>query len=145
MQSVFLAVLQRRRSELRSLSDPAAWLLTLTRNAALSRCRVRRREEARVQGLGSCGRGPAEPVHASVEGEGLDAALAALPRHLREVVVLKHAGGLSFDQIATALGANRNTLASRYRVAMIQLRRALGADQGSPPSTPHREVLHARP
>ena len=50
------------------------------------------------------------------------AALDALGEDDREVLILKHAAGLSFDQIALALEQNRNTVASRYRRAADFLR-----------------------
>jgi DNA-directed RNA polymerase specialized sigma24 family protein len=42
--------------------------------------------------------------------------------------MLKHAGGLTFDQIALALDINRSTAASRYRAAIERLRAALTDD-----------------
>lgn len=145
VQSVFLAVLRRRPAELRAVSDPTAWLLTLTRHAALSRARLLRREQDRMLRLEGRAHRPSAAGTALAESDALHAALASLPRHFREIVVLKHAGGLSLDQIAAALGANRNTLASRYRAAMSRLRALLdgGADGSAVPL--QREVLHARP
>ena len=42
-----------------------------------------------------------------------------------DVVLLKHVGGLTFEQIALATQTNRNTAASRYRAAIGLLERAL--------------------
>ncbi len=62
---------------------------------------------------------------ASVEAE-LDAELARavqeLPAHLREVVLLKVWGDLTFRQIAGALEVPTATAASRYRYALGHLR-----------------------
>ena len=66
----------------------------------------------------------------------LHTALEALPRRYREVLVLKHAGGLTFDQIALALATNRNTIAGRYRAALKSLRGVLGAWEGGAVSGP---------
>ena len=55
----------------------------------------------------------------------VESALAQLPDEQREVVVLKIWGGLTFAQIAAALGVNQNTAASRYRYAIERLESAL--------------------
>ena len=60
---------------------------------------------------------------------GLDAelarAVAALPPALREAVVLKVWGGLTFREIAAALEVPAATAASRYRYALEHLRTVL--------------------
>jgi RNA polymerase sigma-70 factor (ECF subfamily) len=48
-----------------------------------------------------------------------------LPAPQREALVLKIWGGLSFPQIAEALGISANTAASRYRYAIARMREAL--------------------
>ena len=55
----------------------------------------------------------------------LEFAVQALPVHLREVVLLKVWGGLTFGQIADTLGLPLATAASRYRYALEYLRQAL--------------------
>ena len=55
----------------------------------------------------------------------IEAAVQALPAHLREVVVLKIWGGLTFRQVADSLGVPPATAASRYRYALEHLRNAL--------------------
>ncbi len=52
-------------------------------------------------------------------------ALAALPEEQREVVTLKLWGGLTFQEIATALGISINTVAGRYRYALNHLQKQL--------------------
>lgn len=129
VQSVFVSILSQPRSVIREVQDPAAWLLTLTRRAALNHLRAFRRERNRrreraVQAEQAARR--QGPVF--VDQEALNAAVSSLPRRLREVVVLRHIAGLTFDQTAAALGANRNTTASRYRDAMDRLRAILDVD-----------------
>ena len=53
-----------------------------------------------------------------------------MPRRYREVIVLKHIVGMTFDQLALALSANRSTVASRYRNAVARLRQQLGQHFG---------------
>ncbi len=50
-------------------------------------------------------------------------AMIALPDIYREVITLKIWGGLTFEQIATALEIPANTAASRYRYGLEQLRK----------------------
>jgi len=55
------------------------------------------------------------------EGELLQEALKRIPDKLREVVVMKVWGGLTFAQIAESLAISPNTAASRYRYALERL------------------------
>jgi RNA polymerase sigma-70 factor (ECF subfamily) len=100
-----------------------AWLLVLTRRSALNHLRSSRRDaarrSARVVDAGEVPPAPAGPR------EDLQRAMEGLPRRLREVVILRHIAGLTFDQVALALGANRNTTAARYREAIRRLREML--------------------
>jgi len=52
-------------------------------------------------------------------------ALAKLPEDQREVVTLKLWGGLTFQEIATALSISINTVAGRYRYALNHLQKHL--------------------
>lgn len=52
-------------------------------------------------------------------------ALSKLPEEQREVVTLKLWGGLTFQEIATALGLSINTVAGRYRYALNALQKQL--------------------
>ena len=58
----------------------------------------------------------------------IEAALAQLPADQREVVVLKIWAGLTFMQIAQALEIPMNTVASRYRYALIRLETMLSEE-----------------
>jgi RNA polymerase sigma-70 factor (ECF subfamily) len=55
----------------------------------------------------------------------LEQAVRGLPAALREVVVLKVWGGLTFAQIAQTTGCPANTAASRYRYGLEALRQRL--------------------
>jgi RNA polymerase sigma-70 factor, ECF subfamily len=52
-------------------------------------------------------------------------ALLALPTAQREIITMKCLGAMSFDAIAGCLGISINTVASRYRYALIKLRRRM--------------------
>lgn len=60
------------------------------------------------------------------EAELLRQAVEQLSDKLREVVVMKVWGGLTFAQIAEVVKVSQNTAASRYRYALEQLEKQLG-------------------
>jgi RNA polymerase sigma factor (sigma-70 family) len=133
VQAVFCRIFQLPAAQIGQVLDPAAWLTKLARHAALNHLRaVRRRRSHLESGPPADRRGPGSPSAqtpstASPDAE-LRAAIDSLPRRLREIVVLKHVGGLTFDQIAIALSVNRNTAAARHRAALDLLRRNLSSD-----------------
>lgn len=63
---------------------------------------------------------------------GLDEAVQRLPNHLREVLIVRIWGGLTFQQIAHALDIPQDTAASRYRYALEHLRKSMKQPQASP-------------
>ena len=57
--------------------------------------------------------------------------MATLPDAQREVMALKFQGGLTFAEIAAAMGTSLNTAASRYRYAIDKLRTLLNTEEAS--------------
>ena len=55
----------------------------------------------------------------------LAAAVDSLPRDQREVLVLKIWNELTFNEIGSTLGISQNTVASRYRYALSNLKKTL--------------------
>jgi RNA polymerase sigma-70 factor (ECF subfamily) len=55
----------------------------------------------------------------------LRSSVQTLSEKLREVIVMKIWGGLTFAQIAEVLKVSHNTAASRYRYALEQLQKKL--------------------
>ncbi len=53
----------------------------------------------------------------------IESAMSQLPEKFREVVTLKVWGGLTFAEIADALGVPADTAASRYRYGLAELRK----------------------
>lgn len=63
----------------------------------------------------------------------LDRALAQLSEADRDVIDLRHVGGLSFKQMADALGEPVGTLLARHHRALAKLRALIEKDLGRPP------------
>lgn len=124
VQSVFCRILETPRAELRAVRDVPAWLTTLTRHTALNLRRSEQREQRR--------RASSSAITGADDHHGSDAdlhqRLGLLDEDLREIVLLKHAVGLTFDQIAITLDQNRSTINSRYRRAIELLRSATEPD-----------------
>lgn len=122
VQGAFLDALRASARQVNAVREVLPWMLRLTRNAALNHLRGLRRERAKLARMGgeTTGSGNAE-----CDSEGLLAHVEALPRALREVIVLRHVAGLTFDQIENATGLNRNTAAARHRAAIERLRTLL--------------------
>jgi RNA polymerase sigma factor (sigma-70 family) len=103
------------------------WLYRVVRNAALSANRTalrRRRREGKASNP--------EAWFASVDDQ-LDAQVAAqrlagLALELREVVVARLWGGLTFEEIAQLVGCSLPTAHRRYQTALAELRERLKTD-----------------
>jgi len=67
-------------------------------------------------------------------------ALSKLPEEQREVVTLKLWGGLTFQEIATAMGISINTVSGRYRYALNALQKQL-----TPMKNELIQETHAKP
>lgn len=123
VQAVFCRLLTLTPRVAMGVADWRAYLAKAVRHEILNRIRSDRRRMSRETGAAIVAAAPS--TIAPVESHGVADALEQLPRRLREVVVLRHTAGLSFDQIALALGCNRSTLASRYSSAVRMLKEQL--------------------
>jgi RNA polymerase sigma factor (sigma-70 family) len=122
VQEAFLKLVCQGRSP----QDVVAWLYRVVRNGALDAAKSARRRQRRESAA-------ARPVRWFVEAEvdGLDAesavaALQRLPPDQREVIVARHWGGLSFEQIAEVAGCSASTAFRRYTAGVEDLRQQLG-------------------
>jgi RNA polymerase sigma-70 factor (ECF subfamily) len=124
-QDVFMKLLVRL-PQFRRQSAFSTWLYRIAVNTALDH-RRRWRRTAALDEL------PAEPVSAAVENgyaraerrSRIRAALLTLPAKLRAPIVLRHVEGLSYDEIAAAIGVSAGTVASRLSRAHARLAREL--------------------
>ena len=109
-----------RRSAGRQPED--ALVFQTIRRRAIDLGRRTDRRERREQAAQDWWQPSAEETSGDAE---LERAVQGLPTRLREVVLLKIWGGLTFAQIAITLGVPLATAASRYRYALEHLRHAL--------------------
>jgi RNA polymerase sigma-70 factor (ECF subfamily) len=129
-QTVFLRLLEDPGA-LRQPDRFAAWLRRCAVNAALSAARGSRRRQATAvrSGLHRPAEEPLEPLDALAAGDEaarLAAALARLAPAERAVLGLHYDDGLTFAEIADALGEPASTVKSRAATAVRRLRRLLG-------------------
>ncbi len=128
VQEAFAGLVLRRRLR----GDPSravAYLRTSVVNGGRSRLRRRRTERSYEW--------PTMPVAPSAEAVAerselrsrVRAELAGLPRRQREVLVLRHAGGLSEREIAEALGIAPGSVKSHASRGLAALGRRLEADR----------------
>lgn len=139
VQDLFVA-LARGRDRLGAVSDLEGYMFTALRHTVFRRRRqaaVRRATLDRLRERTVDGSGPDGPVArpAPVPDDRLAAAVGALPKEQRDVVLLKTDGGLSLAEIAATLGVSINTAASRWRYALEKLRTALADDAPKPRPT----------
>jgi RNA polymerase sigma-70 factor (ECF subfamily) len=109
----------------------SAWLLTIARNVALDKARVRSATpldpDAVVRQLDVVGASPGVDVP---ERERLRGALAALPDDQRRALVLAAYGGMTAREISELDGVPLGTVKTRIRAAMTRLRATLGVEHG---------------
>ncbi len=118
VRHVFLRLLT---AQLTKPDAPVAYVYHAVRNAALNA----RRSGSRLTELN-----PQSGVFRHRGGDqeaalALEKGLAELPEEQREVVVMRMWSGLTLEEIAAAVGAPLNTIASRYRYALEKLRSKL--------------------
>jgi RNA polymerase sigma-70 factor (ECF subfamily) len=120
VQEAFVRLAQQKSQP----TKVAPWLYRVVRNQALanqrSDVRRRKREALRVQGT----------VWFSAVDEQLDAMeatrqLAELPLELREVIIARLWGGLTFAEVAELAGCSLPTAQRRYQAGLVELRERL--------------------
>jgi RNA polymerase sigma-70 factor (ECF subfamily) len=110
------------------------WLYRVVRNGALATGRSLLRRRRREQATGAP---EAWFTRAEDQLDAADAArrLAELPLDLREVVVARIWGGLTFEEIAQLVGCSLPTAHRRYQAGLTELRQRLeGSWTRTPPA-----------
>jgi RNA polymerase sigma-70 factor (ECF subfamily) len=73
------------------------------------------------------GADPSDLLHRGELGERLAAAFDALPSYHRDVIVMREVAGMSYEEIAQAVGVSKGTIMSRLFHARKKLQRSLAA------------------
>ncbi|MFJ9203212.1 RNA polymerase sigma factor [Streptomyces flaveolus] len=122
-----LIILYRKIGTLRATGALASWMFRIVRNECLRQVRllVPRSEEAPE--------GPPEPsaedaVLRRLELERVAAAVGALPRDQRQVLIMRDVQGLPGRAVAHALGLSNAAMKSRLHRARAALRHSLAAN-----------------
>jgi len=119
----------RRIGSLRD-EDPGPWLTRIAANESISAWRRRHRLDALAERIGRF----RAPAQASVSEDRVDLAraLGGLAPELRAAVVLRYYHDLSVDQTAAVLGTPIDTMKSRLKAALRELRRLSGGEEEAP-------------
>ncbi|TML89599.1 MAG: RNA polymerase sigma factor [Actinobacteria bacterium] len=107
--------------------EPGAWLAAIARNECLARIRTRMREPLPVEGLES-EEARDDPVAEALRRADLDALWAAireLPEQQREALLLREFSGLSYEELAVALGVSGPAVESLLFRARTRVRAQL--------------------
>jgi RNA polymerase sigma-70 factor (ECF subfamily) len=122
VQDAFLKLVRQSRA----LEDAVAWLYRVVRNGALDAAKMARRRQRRESVAARPVRWFLEPEVDGLDAETAVAALQHLPPEQREVIVARHWGGLSFEQIAAVAGCSASSAFRRYTAGVEELRKLLG-------------------
>lgn len=102
--------------------NPTAWLYRVVRNRALNAARAARRRSAHeLVAARNPTAGPASGAAAAPSVELADA-LTTLEPTIREIVILRIWGQLSWEEIATVVGGSKSSAQRHYINALQQLR-----------------------
>ncbi len=125
LQEVFAELVEANRL-LMPIDHVTGWLFRVARNRITDLFRRKKPESLELEDLlPSPDDGPDGSLMRGVLIDALDAAIAELPREQRDVFVAHEIDGRSFREIAADTGININTLLSRKRYAVLQLRERL--------------------
>ena len=121
------------------IERPRAWVLTIVRNTAFTWLAKNRPktvlitddaqllETAAAKEPGAATPNPEERLIAAADEAALESAIQGLPHLFREVIVMRDINGLSYREIAAAIGAPQGTVMSRLARARAFLVEKLGS------------------
>jgi len=125
VQETFLRMVRRAQWEGKP-DNPVAWLFTAVRNEAIDRLRkAKRRQRHEQKAMAERPVWLETPPDSSLQSAELLEFIDTLPPELREVVIARTWGGLTFDEIAALTGDSRTTVHRRYGEALETLRERL--------------------
>ncbi|MEU7071648.1 RNA polymerase sigma factor [Streptomyces narbonensis] len=122
-----LIILYRKIGTLRATGALASWMFRIVRNECLRQVRLlaARREGAPDEPEASEGPSAEESVLHRLEVERIAAAVGALPREQRQVLIMRDIQGLPGRTVADALGLSGAAMKSRLHRARTNLRHSL--------------------
>ena len=119
------------------VEQPRAWVLTIVRNTTFSWLAKNRPKAVVLIGdpqlfetattYRDSTPDPEEALIARADKAALESAIQALPHIFREVIVMRDINGMSYREIAAAIGAPQGTVMSRLARARAQLVEKLGS------------------
>lgn len=132
VQDTFLKAWKNLKKYEPATAQFKTWLMRIARNTVIDHLRKRRPyafsefEEA-LDERPDTGPLPDELVARAHDAQDVENVLGKLAPHYREVVLLRYMNQLSFEEIASILNESPNTVRSRHRRALAQLRTYLEA------------------
>jgi RNA polymerase sigma-70 factor (ECF subfamily) len=124
----------QRNGAINRTDEPATWLFTVCRNAALNVCRKERRmtylDEELIQARESEQPMPFEQLEHKEATGFLLRIVATLPPRQQEVIQLKFQNGLSYRQIADIMQTTANNVGVLLHTALKTLRQRYGEVAG---------------
>lgn len=125
LQDVFAELVEANQL-LMPIEHVSGWLFRVARNRIIDLFRKKKGESLELEDLlPSPDAGPDAEMARALLLEELEAAIAELPKAQRDVFVAHELEGKSFKEMAEDSGVSINTLLSRKRYAVLQLRERL--------------------
>jgi RNA polymerase sigma-70 factor (ECF subfamily) len=135
VQETFLR-LYRKKHYYKEIAKFSTWIYTIASNLAKSELRRRKRrnffsihnvgEENKDFDIPDPDADPYENAQTSMVIERIQTAIADLPLHFKEVVLMRDVQGLSYEEISDALGIPLGTVKSRVNRGRLKLQEELG-------------------
>ncbi|MER7575773.1 RNA polymerase sigma factor [Streptomyces sp. NPDC126514] len=132
-----LIILYRRIGTLRATGALASWMFRIVRNECLRQARllVSRSGEAAAEPEPDAAPSAEEAVLHRLEAERIAAAVSALPRDQRQILIMRDVQGLPGKSVAEALGLSNAAMKSRLHRARAALRHSLAVTDRPPGQT----------
>ncbi|MFF5447815.1 RNA polymerase sigma factor [Streptomyces sp. NPDC012888] len=136
-----LIILYRKIGTLRATGALASWMFRIVRNECLRQVRllVTPGDDTTAGPEGPAGPSAEEAVLRALEVERIAAALRALPRDQRQVLLMRDVQGLPGRTVAHALGLSSAAMKSRLHRARAALRQSLTETESETESETERE------
>jgi len=128
MHQVFVKLLNQQRGGADEVASWEGYLARAVRNECYRVMKRRNRPPARLPSEGQILEAADATGGDEQERQKLERALSQLGAEQREVIQLKVYEGMTFRQVAQAIGISVNTAASRYRYAIDRLRNCLAGE-----------------